>query len=85
MWDALNQEREDAEHLEAFDAEAAVKSYAECDIDGNCDGIYTDANHNPQSAEHGQPIHVEDENGVVTKWHVAIVEYEPVYGAVLDG
>lgn len=84
VWDALNEERDGAREYEARDPEEAALEYARLDSDGNADGLYVDERYNPIPPERGQPIHVEDADGVVTKFRVSIVEYDPVYRALKD-
>ena len=84
VWDPLNGEREGAREYEGFCPESAATEYARLDSDGNADGLYVDERYNPISAHRGQPIHVEDADGVVTKMRVAITEYDPIYRAVIE-
>ncbi len=85
VWDEFNSSREYAWEITAYDAEDAAIEYAETDVDGNCDGLYTNkqsvyGTHNNLERD-GQPISVEDPDGKVTRFRVGIVELEPVYRA----
>ena len=70
--------------IEAFSADEAAEKYAEDDIDGNIDGIYTDEKGEPlwDLKKDGRLIIVEDAYGKVYRFRVGIVEYEPVYASV---
>lgn len=74
VWDELNSERDFAKEIEldTRDPDEFAKRYAETDIDGNADGIY--------SGHEGQPIMVELEDGTLFRVEVK-TEYEPVYYA----
>lgn len=83
VWDELNEDREDATEVEDFSVIDAAKSYAEDDTDGHTDGVYLHRN-NPVHDLHrnGHPLIVEDADGNRTRYHVGVVEFSPVYGAV---
>ena len=71
VWDSLNAEEEDAEIIEAYDAEEAAVVYAEGDRDGLNDGLY----------QTEQPIQVRGPDGTVATYQVQ-VEMQPTFRAV---
>jgi hypothetical protein len=83
-WDPVNEDESKALELEAVDAYSAAVGYAEQDVDGGIDGLYTgkDGGSVFNVAENGHPVHVRGEDGVVTRWHVGVVEAEPLFDAV---
>lgn len=82
VWDPINESENSALELEADDAQSAAVSYAEQDVDGDIDGLYTNEGE-PLSdvAKDGHPIHVRDGNGVVTRWRVGVAGLEPLFAA----
>ena len=85
VWDDLNGSERTAQEIEAFDAESAAIDYAENDVDGHADGLYTDEHGHPLDdvADDGLPIRVKDEDGKVLLFRVGVMELEPVYDAHL--
>jgi hypothetical protein len=83
VWDAVNCTEEEAEYIFEDDAKSAAIAYAEQDVDGGIDGIYTNEKGLPLNDlnKEGQPIFVRDSNDVLTRWRVGVVEFEPVYAA----
>lgn len=87
VWDELNSEEQFAQEIEAFDASDAAEEYAEQDMDGNCDGIYTETDRDGRRdvmmgvAKNGHPILVRAPDGTLRRFRVGIVEYLPVYMA----
>lgn len=69
VWDHRESE-ETASEFEAGDPSEAAEIYAEQDVDGNIDGIYS----------HGHPVMVREEDGTPHKLMVT-VEYDPIYRA----
>lgn len=70
VWDEFNSDRDSAWHIEAYDSESAAEKYAEEDVDGSIDGIYSG----------GHTVMVEDPEGVVRKFNVR-VDYDPTFYA----
>ena len=93
VWDKINSSREDASTISLlnrglYTAQEAAETYAQRDVDGGMDGLYTaDRRGEPcRSAQDGHPIIVEHlegpEKGKVQTFLVAIIEYEPVWASV---
>jgi hypothetical protein len=82
VWDELNAEESCAHEIEADDAEEAAIRYAEEDVDGGIDGIYMhEGGPKPSLRDHGQPISVRAPNGVLSRFKVGVMEFEPIFGA----
>lgn len=73
VWDKFNSNESHGIYVTAFDAEEAAIQYAEEDVDGHIDGVY--------SGSDGHEICVLDENGKVVVCRVGVEEFEPVYAA----
>ena len=94
VYDELNSSLKYAKEIEAWDEREAAELYAEDDVDGNIDGIYSEKDdygpmHNLQ--KDGQPICVVDEKnkesgpcGKMYRFRVGITEYTPIYEAQLE-
>jgi hypothetical protein len=70
VWDAINASEDSSSDIEAGDPHEAAEVYAEQDVDGNIDGIYTRAH----------PVMVREADGTLHKFEIT-VEYYPVYYA----
>lgn len=62
VWDEINSCEEDADEIEAHDAESAAKAAAESNQDGLSDGLYDEGD--------PQPISVRDADGTLTRWRI---------------
>jgi hypothetical protein len=84
VWDVINCSEETAMELEADDEMEAAIMYVEEDVDGQASGLYTKEGGMPLDniTRDGHPVHVRDEDGVLTRWHVGVIEFEPTFAAV---
>jgi hypothetical protein len=82
VWDEFNASEDTAWEIAADDAEEAAVLYAEKDVDGNTDGIYTCQGREMHNlTAQGQPVSVRCPDGTLKRFKVGIVEFEPVYKA----
>ncbi len=82
VWDERNETVNEARVFLADSAEEAAIQYAQEDVDGLIDGIYTHNGLPHHDLEKGGwPISVWDAQGRITRWKVGITEFEPVFGA----
>ena len=84
VWDPVNESEDNALEVEAEDAHNASVIYAEQDVDGDIDGLYIRKGGGPiiDMVKDGHPIHVRDENEVITRWRVGVVGLEPLFDAI---
>ncbi len=88
VWDELNGDRESAQDIEADSVEEAAAEYAESDVDGGTDGLYTEREgYGPlgRLEADGHPIRVVDDEGREYRCKAGVVEFEPVFSAVIAG
>jgi hypothetical protein len=85
VWDTLNSEEKWGRCIEADCAEEAAIQYADDDVDGRCDGLYLGPDGGPMRPADGHPIAVRDGDGKKLVFLVSIEEFEPVWGAHLEG
>ena len=86
VYDEFNSSLEFAQEIEAYDEREAAELYAEEDVDGNIDGIYSSKDDRwtiRNLQEDGQPVCVVDEEGKVYHFKVGVTEYTPIYEAFL--
>lgn len=57
--------------------------YAETDVDGRGEGLYTDKHGMPLRSlkQQGHKVYVRDSTGYLTTWKVGVVEFEPIFDA----
>jgi hypothetical protein len=83
VWQGSVESEGHARQIEADDIFEAAIQYAEEDVDGLSDGIYLAPEYRPHSdARRGIPLMVRDPDGNLHQCNTAIIEFEPVFGAV---
>jgi len=83
VWDPVSESGDHAPVRDVFDAEDAAADYAENDVDGHSDGVYTKNGREIDNLERdGRELVVENlETGERVVCRVGVVEFEPVYRA----
>jgi hypothetical protein len=70
VWDTINSSEESAVEVEALSPDEAAETYADEDVDGGIDGIY--------SVQQGHPLSVRGPDGVLHRYMVT-VDYFPQF------